>query len=137
MSLYPNTEDDLFAPQHRSRRRGGPFVLLTVLTGVIAVILLSFGVLLILQFNVSAQESSQTTPDVSHFVVVPNFVGMSFEEAQRTAEAQGFKIDVVNAYTDGKVARQAPRPGAHVAQGSTILVDFALTSPPSKVSKGH
>ena len=62
------------------------------------------------------------------FVLTPDLTGVTAEEAEAILAAHGLILEVANSRAvvsdpvlDGKIARQAPKPGAEVLQGETVL----------------
>ena len=71
------------------------------------------------------------------FVAVPDLTGTTPEEAEATLAAQGLLLEVANSRAavsdpklDGRVARQAPKPGDELLQGETVLTVLGEYTPP-------
>ena len=71
------------------------------------------------------------------YVAVPDLTGATEGEAEATLAAQGLLLEVANSYAtvsepelDGRVARQAPKPGDEVLEGETVLAVLGKYSAP-------
>ncbi|GCE10189.1 hypothetical protein KTT_00480 [Tengunoibacter tsumagoiensis] len=112
--------------QRESRLAG----IITILILVATLLLLGFSVYLAVELGVlplpfGGHSGSSTTVTVTaQQVPVPNLVGMDYQAAVTLATSKGFKVQVQNNMSSGKVQKQEPNGKELAAKGSTILVEL-------------
>jgi eukaryotic-like serine/threonine-protein kinase len=93
--------------------------------GIVAIAILALAGFLVFQLLTGGEEPTDNTP-----VVVPNFVGMTFTDAERAAADKG--LTVVQAATEvdpaneGKVLKQDPLAGASIDSGGEVKLTVAV-----------
>lgn len=70
--------------------------------------------------------------------IVPDLAGLTPEEAQATLSAEGLLLEIADSQTpvpepelEGRIARQAPSPGAELLAGETVLAVLGKYTPPA------
>ncbi len=124
-----NRRSALVQDQRESRMAG----IMTLFILVLTLLLLGFSIYLAIQLNFIPFGNTTPTPvptpaaTVIPSVAVPDLVGQDIASAQSLAQSKGFKLQINNGLTAGKVKKQAPDANSKAASGSTILVELEKT----------
>jgi serine/threonine-protein kinase len=114
----PFRKDDI-ASDRESRIAG----IVTIIILVATLLLLGFSVYLAGELGlippIFGQHSPQQNVEMS---TVPDLIGLTYEDAKRTAANAGFTIKAEQEHLSGKVAEQSIQPNTQYRRGSTIVV---------------